>query len=311
MDEKLINPNSSIVIKEMITRIRLRDAMNTYVLTGKPTATMREIQNIMRENKISGVPICEENGVLVGMISVDDIIKALDRGYINDFAEKHMTKNVITLEANLPLSVALAYFEKYHFRRFPIADSDKKLVGIISGRDILCKVLELFNQEVGKLEELIPEEKVKSHEFYYKKYSVCAKDMDNAGNASGEIKQYCEKIGLPRKLCRRIGVAAFELEINIAVHSLGGALSVSHKDNELQIVSQDVGPGIENLELAMQDGYSTANDWVRSYGFGAGMGLPNIKRVSDVFDIKSSKGNGTTVTATFLIDGGGEENENK
>lgn len=309
MDEKFINPNSSIVIKEMITRIRIKDAMNSLVLTGKPTATMREIQNIMRENKISGVPICDDDGVLEGMISVDDIIKALDGNYINDCVEKHMTKNIITLEANLPLSLALSYFEKYQFRRFPIVDSDKKLLGIISGRDILGKMLELFNKEVGKLEELIPEEKVKRHEFYYKKYSVPAKDMDNAGNASGEIKQYCEKIGLPRKLCRRIGVAAFELEINIAVHSLGGTISISHKGGELQVVSQDIGPGIENIELAMQDGYSTANDWVRSYGFGAGMGLPNIKRVSDIFDIKSSKGGGTTVTATFLIDGG--ENENK
>jgi anti-sigma regulatory factor (Ser/Thr protein kinase) len=132
--------------------------------------------------------------------------------------------------------------------------------------------------------------------------------MDNAGNASGEIKQFCEKSGLPRKLCRRIGVAAFELEINIAVHSNGGTIAISQKGNELQIISQDIGPGIENIELAMQEGHSTANDWVRSYGFGAGMGLPNIKRVSDVFDISSGPG-GTQVTATFFIDGG--ENENK
>lgn len=309
VDEKLINPNDSIVVKEMITRIRVKDAMNSIVLTGNMKATMREVQNIMRENKISGVPICDDRGVLMGMITVDDIIKALDRNYINDLAQKHMSENIVTLDANLPLSVALSYFEKYHFRRFPVVDADKRLIGIISGRDILGKMLELFNQEVGKLEELIPEEKVKNNEIYYQKYSVAAKDMDNAGNATGAIKQYCEKSGLSRKLCRRIGVAAFELEINIAVHSLGGTLSVSRKGNELQIVSRDIGPGIENIELAMQDGYSTANDWVRSYGFGAGMGLPNIKRVSDVFDIKSSKEDGTTVTATFLIEGG--EGESK
>ena len=308
MDEKLINSSGSIVVKEMITRLKVRDAMNTLVLAGKPTMTLREIQNIMRENKISGVPICDADGILVGMITIDDIIKALDGNYINDLANDHMSKKLITLEAGSPISLALSYFEKYQFRRFPIVDSEQKLSGIISGRDILSKMLELFNQEVGKLEELIPEEKVKSHEFYYKKYSVTAKDMDNAGNASGAIKQYCEKSGLPRKLCRRVGVAAFELEINIAVHSNGGTLSISQKGNELQIISQDTGPGIENLELAMQEGHSTANDWVRSYGFGAGMGLPNIKRVSDLFDIKSSP-SGTQVTATFFIDGG--ENENK
>ncbi|MDR0304753.1 MAG: CBS domain-containing protein [Chitinispirillales bacterium] len=303
VDEKLLNPSGSIVIKEMITRIRVRDAMNSLVLTGKVTATMREIQNIMRESKISGVPICDDNGILTGMITVDDIIKALDGNYINDCVEKHMSKDIITLDADLPLSVAFSYFGKYQFRRFPIVDSNKKLTGIISGRDILSKMLELFNQEVGKLEEMIPEEKMISQEFYYKKYSVAAKDMTHAGNASGEIKNYCGKCGMSRNLCRRIGVAAFELEINIAVHSYGGTLSLSHKGNELQIISQDIGPGIEDIELAMQEGYSSANDWVRSYGFGAGMGLPNIKRVSDVFDIKSSKEKGTVVTATFFIDG--------
>jgi CBS domain-containing protein/anti-sigma regulatory factor (Ser/Thr protein kinase) len=308
MDEKFINYSSSIVVREMITRLKVRDAMNTLVLTGKTSMTLREIQNIMRENKISGVPICNADGVLVGIITIDDIIKALDGGYINDVVAKYMSRKLVTLEASAPISLALSYFEKYRFRRFPIVDNDHKLTGIISGRDILSKMLELFNQEVGKLEELIPEEKIKSQEFYYKKYTVVAKDMENAGNASGAIKQYCEKSGLPRKLCRRIGVAAFELEINIAVHSDGGTLSVSQKGNELQIISQDTGPGIENIELAMQEGHSTANDWVRSYGFGAGMGLPNIKRVSDVFDIKSSP-SGTQVVATFYIDGG--ENENK
>ncbi len=85
-------------------------------------------------------------------------------------------------------------------------------------------------------------------------------------------------------------------------------LAISLKGNELQLISQDMGPGIESIELAMQEGHSTATEWVRSYGFGAGMGLPNIKRVSDRFEIKSDK-NGTQVIATFFIDGG--ENENK
>jgi CBS domain-containing protein/anti-sigma regulatory factor (Ser/Thr protein kinase) len=308
MDEKLINPHGSIVIREMIARLKVRDAMNSLVLTGKSSASLREIQNLMRENKISGVPICNEDGILIGMITVDDIIKALDGNYINDNVEKYMSKELITLDASYPLSIALSYFEKYHFRRFPIVDGDKKLIGILSGRDILSKMLELFNQEVGILEELIPEEKVKRQVFYYKKYSVVAKDMDNAGNASGSIKKYCEKCGISRKICRRIGVAAFELEINIAVHSDGGALAVSHKGNELKIIASDTGPGIENVELAMQEGFSTANDWVRSYGFGAGMGLPNIKRVADSFDIQSDE-NGTIIIATFYIDGG--ENENK
>lgn len=309
MNDNIINLSGSLVVRELITRLRVKDAMNSTLLTAKPNATLRETQNIMRENKISGVPICDDEHHLVGIVTVDDIIKALDQNYIDATVDNHMTKNIITLEENMPLSLALSYFEKYQFRRFPITDHKHRLTGIISGRDILSKILAEINAEVDKLEDMIPEEKIKSHEFYYRKFMVESRNMDKAGFASGKIKKYCERSGFHRKLVRRIGVAAFELEINLAVHSDGGTLTITRENNKVQIMSQDRGPGIANVDEAMQEGFSTANDWVRSFGFGAGMGLPNIKRVSDQFHIVSTPQEGTTVTVTFLLNG--ENNGNQ
>lgn len=277
------------------------------LFTAKPDDTLRDVQHMMRDCGISGIPIVDEGQFLLGIITVDDIINALDHGYINDMVKDHMTTNVVTLEAHLPLAVGLSYFEKHPFRRFPVLNREGKLAGIISGRDILGTLLSEINQEVDKLEELLPEDKIHHTEFFYRKFQIEARNMETAGNASAEIKKFCTRSGFPRKLCRRIAVAAFELEINIAVHSEGGYLTVIRDSEHIQIIAKDTGPGIIDLEKAMTEGFSTASDWVRSYGFGAGMGLPNIKRVSDTFHISSSRNQGTMVTATFDLDGGTNE----
>ena len=120
-------------------------------------------------------------------------------------------------------------------------------------------------------------------------------DFENAGKASTEIKKALKQRNIDRKIIRRIAVASYELEINQVVHSLGGRMTFKINPDSVMIEAADRGPGIENLEEALTEGYSTANDWIRSLGFGAGMGLPNIKRVSDEFNIESIPGKGTTV----------------
>lgn len=302
MTEMKFNQTESLVVRELITRLRIYDVMSTTLHTAQQEDTLRDIQKIMKEKKISGIPIISKEWQLLGIITVDDIIEALDKGHINETAGAHMTTGLITLKDQYPLAVGISHFEKYSFRRFPVVNRNDKLVGMISGRDILNALLYEINNEVDKLEELLPEEKIHSTEFFYRKFKVKAKDMEEAGKASAEIKKFCKRSNFNRKLIRRIGVAAFELEINIAVHSLGGSLTIVRDKNNIQIISQDKGPGIEDLDAAMREGFSTANDWVRSYGFGAGMGLPNIKRVSDYFHISSDKEHGTMVTATFKVD---------
>ncbi len=297
---------NSLVIRELITRLRISEVMCKTLFTASPDDTLRSIQKKMRSHGISGIPIVDSEQRLLGLVSVDDIINALDQGYIEESAEKHMTTGVVTLEEHLPLAVGISFFERHPFRRFPVLNREGKLSGIVSGRDILGTLLSEINSEVDKLEEMIPEDKIHSTEFFYRKFHVESRNMEKAGTASAEIKKFCTRSGFSRQLIRRIAVASFELEINIAVHSSGGSMTITRDSNSVQIISKDTGPGIEDLEKAMTEGFSTASDWVRSYGFGAGMGLPNTKRVADNFHISSSKRHGTMVTCSFDINGGSQ-----
>jgi anti-sigma regulatory factor (Ser/Thr protein kinase) len=120
-------------------------------------------------------------------------------------------------------------------------------------------------------------------------------NFENAGKAANEIKLLLRDRHVDRRIARRIAVAAYELEINICVHSEGGTLTFLVSNGRAEIIAKDTGPGMDDVEWACRDGTSTANDWIRSLGFGAGMGLPNAKRVSDTFEISSTPGKGTTV----------------
>ncbi len=125
-------------------------------------------------------------------------------------------------------------------------------------------------------------------------------NFEKAGFASTEIKRILKSLKIDSALIRRIGIASYELEINQVIHSLGGKM-IYHVDNEKVVIEAvDIGPGIPDLEKALTEGFSTATEKVRSMGFGAGMGLPNTKRVSDDFKIESSSA-GTKVTSIIYI----------
>ena len=108
--------------------------------------------------------------------------------------------------------------------------------------------------------------------------------------------------GFPPKIVRRVAVAAYELEINLCIHSDGGVLIWRIGKSQSEIIARDTGPGIADVEWVCRDGTSTANDWIRSLGFGAGLGLVNVKRVSDHFEIESKLGKGTTVQSIVKLD---------
>lgn len=120
-------------------------------------------------------------------------------------------------------------------------------------------------------------------------FSVLNEDYISAGKASSEIKKYLNQLGLDNKLVRRIAIASYEAEINLVIHSLGGRLLLEIDDKNISLTSTDKGPGIENIELAMTPGFSTAGAKARELGFGAGMGLPNMKKNADTFSIESCK----------------------
>lgn len=126
-------------------------------------------------------------------------------------------------------------------------------------------------------------------------YHVEPNDLTMAGEASSKMKMALRRLGLPSDAIRRASICMYEGEINMVIHANGGEVTVEVGLDEIDITLDDVGPGIPDVELAMEEGYSTAGDVARDLGFGAGMGLPNMKRYSDEMTIESAIGVGTTV----------------
>lgn len=134
-------------------------------------------------------------------------------------------------------------------------------------------------------------------------YDIKSRDFMAAGDASSHTKLVLKKLGVNADIVRRAAVAAYEAEMNITIHSMGGTMTVEITSEHINIIAEDRGPGIADIELAMQEGFSTAPDEIREMGFGAGMGLPNMKKCSDEFDIKSDLGVGTRVFMRIYVKG--------
>lgn len=132
-------------------------------------------------------------------------------------------------------------------------------------------------------------------------YKISPDDFTRAGEASSNVKGKLKQMGVNPEAVRKVAIAMYEGEINMVIHAYGGTIDVTVSPDEVKMILSDVGPGIADIELAMQAGYSTAPDKVRSLGFGAGMGLPNMKKYSDEMDIQTELGVGTTVTMTVKL----------
>ena len=131
-------------------------------------------------------------------------------------------------------------------------------------------------------------------------FDVDGNNFASAGEASVQVKRLFRQMGFQPDLIRRIAIAMYEGEINMVIHAHGGVADVYVKPELIRVILKDTGPGIKDISLAMQEGYSTAPDNIRSLGFGAGMGLPNMKRYSDDMKVESTVGVGTTITMDFI-----------
>ena len=127
-------------------------------------------------------------------------------------------------------------------------------------------------------------------------YDISADDFTRAGEASSDVKRKLKQMGVSPDAISKVAIAMYEGEINMVIHAKGGVITVEITPEKIKMILADVGPGIPDVKLAMQAGYSTAPDEIRSLGFGAGMGLPNMKKYSDSMDIDTRIGEGTTIT---------------
>jgi CBS domain-containing protein/anti-sigma regulatory factor (Ser/Thr protein kinase) len=285
-------------LQELTYELKVEDAMSGRVITVAPQTTMSEVREVLRSHRISGTPVVEE-GRLMGIVSLEDLINALADGELGATAGEKMMRQVETLYADEPLVHAVGQFSRLSFGRFPVVDREERLVGILTEGDIvrtLLKALEVdyHAEEIHRYRAShIFQDIIADHTALVFSYHVVAKDFSLAGKASGSLKKTLNRLGIPAAVIRRVTVAAYEAEMNVVIYTNGGDILAEVMPDRIRIVIADNGPGIPDIEKATQPGFSTASDWVREMGFGAGMGLPNIKACSDEMKLESTVGVGT------------------
>ena len=302
-----VNVKEITKLQELAYELRVEAAMTRNVITISPHATMAEFREVLRVNRISGTPVVE-NGKMVGIVSIEDLIKALAAGELNATVGDKMTPRPVTLYADEPLVHAVSRFSQLRFGRFPVINREGELVGMITQGDIVRAMLRRL--EVDYREEEIHRYRA-SHIFedivadevaLVFGYHIAARDFDRAGAASSGLKKTLNRLGIHPHVIRRVAVATYEAEINIVVYTDGGEIVAEVRPDRIKIEAIDKGPGIPDIELAMQPGFSTAPEWVREMGFGAGMGLPNIKACADEMQLESTVGVGTHLTIIIHLD---------
>jgi CBS domain-containing protein/anti-sigma regulatory factor (Ser/Thr protein kinase) len=294
-------------LQELIYELKIAQVMKREVITITPQTSMREFKELLRLKRISGMPVVEGQK-LVGIISLEDLIKALEQGEMDAPVGEKMTRHMETLYDDESVMQAVNRMARFGFGRFPVTDRSGQLVGILTRGDIIRGLLRRL--EVDYHEEEIHRYRA-SHIFedilsdrtsLLLRYKVQARDFSGGGAASSKIKRAIERLGGSPSLSRRVGVAAYEAEMNLIIHAAsGGEIVVEIQPDQVRIVAIDTGPGISDIEQAMRPGFSTAPEWIREMGFGAGMGLLNIKRCADEMKLESKMGAGTRLETWFRI----------
>ena len=296
--------------QEMVYEITVGEVMATNVLTVGPDQTMADLRNFMRDNRFSGAPVVE-NGKLVGMVSIEDLINALSECDIEAPIKHKMTTKVDCLYVDEPLVNCIAKFTRHGHTRYPVLDRKENLAGIITKGNVVEGLLKKLEIEYERTEIDINrarhrptmrqffEDVIADDISFTFIYRIAGQTLRDAGRAASDLKHALKKLGVCPPILRRIGVATYEAEINLAAYTQGGEIHAHVEKWGVIVEAIDKGPGIPDVELAMKPGYSTAPEWVRELGFGAGMGLVNMQKCSDEMELKSSVPEGTHLTMRF------------
>ena len=296
-------PRPTGKIQELVYEMKVEAVMKRKLITLAPDTPMSSLRAILRENRISGVPVVEGES-LVGVISVEDFINWLAQGAPDCPVGQRMSRHVRTLSTGEPLVHAINKLERYGYGRLPVVDgSTGRLVGLVTKGDIIEGLLQELQVDSREEEEGLHRYRA-SHFFEDMiadkltvnfQYKVRGKTIEQGGEVASDLKRSLKRLGLHPETVRRAAIATYEAEMNVIIYAREGTVSVSVDPETISIVVRDRGQGIPDVQKALEPGFSTAPDWVRELGFGAGMGLPNIKNCADSLDIISTVGQGTTL----------------
>jgi len=294
-------------VQELVYELKVSDAMTSKVITLTPQTLMSQLREVLRSNRISGTPILED-GRIVGIISIEDFIKWLADGAKDCPVKDKMVSNVKALFADEPLVQAVSQLKKFGYGRFPVIDRESgNMVGVITKGDIIARLLkeveiDYHEEEIHRyrashiFEDIIADKTTLIFQYFVK-----GKDFGRAGEASAGIKKTLLRLGIHPDFVRRAAIASYEAELNLVIFTDGGEMSVKVRPDKINIIVKDNGPGIPDIKKALEPGYSTAPEWVREMGFGAGMGLNNIQKCADSMDLTSTVGEGTNLKFSIFM----------
>ena len=298
-------------VEELAYILKISDVMTSNVKTMQPNNSMRDVLNTLSEFQFSGVPIVS-NGQkkLVGLISTEDLIKCLVIQDLNASVQKYMSTNLVTANSFDFLTEALKLFAKTKVGRLPVLNENRDLVGIITKGDVNNGLLHALETEYQEEEvrryraSHLFEDIESARSSLILRYNIANYDFTSGGEASSQIKRALLRLGANAQLARRVGIAIYEAEMNLIIHTKnGGSIHVEIEPKQISVYVWDNGPGIKDVKQALQPGFSTATEEIRELGFGAGMGLVNISRCVDKMDLQSKWGYGTHLTMKIFLEG--------
>ncbi|MBN1219421.1 MAG: CBS domain-containing protein [Anaerolineae bacterium] len=297
-------------VEELAYELKVETVMTREIKAVTPQTKMAEVLDLFREARISGAPVVTD-GKLVGVISIEDLINALrdlGRSELKSVVADYMTTNVIIVHAFDPIVEALKLFTKTRLGRLPVVDESERLVGILTKGDVTRGLLNALQydyqaEEVRRYRASHLFEDIESDRTgLILRYQIKPGDFTHGGAASSKIKQALLRLGANPQTARRCGIAIYEAEMNLIIHTWhGGEIRVEVEPHQIYLEAVDDGPGVEDVNLVMQPGYSTASEEVRELGFGAGMGLVNIKRCVDEMKLESTPGKGSRLIMKIIL----------
>jgi CBS domain-containing protein/anti-sigma regulatory factor (Ser/Thr protein kinase) len=281
-------------VEELSYDLKISEVMSTELRTLSPDQLMSDVLNLLRTNRISGAPVVE-NEKLVGIITQEDLMRCLVEGKLNSRISEFMTSHIITVNTYESVIKAVEIFTKTKLGRLPVLDEHGRLAGMITKGDITRGVLQALQSDYQE-EELrryrvshLFEDITSDRTSLILRYNIKARDYMKGGMASSNIKRALLRMGASPQLARQCGIAIYEAEMNLIIHTNnGGIIRIQIEPRRILMQTTDDGPGIPDISKALQPGWSTATQEVRDMGFGAGMGLVNIKRCVHRMELESS-----------------------